>query len=51
MTGFLMTLASMCGVMFALPDWNHSKNWGYKPFFAMCLVTIGIGIMWATDKL
>ncbi len=51
MTGFLMTLASLCGVMFTLPEWNHSKKWGYKPFAVMCLVAIVMGVLWATERI
>ncbi len=51
MTGFLWTLASMCGVMFTIPGWNHSRDWGYKPFIVMCLVTLVFAVLWATERI
>lgn len=51
MTGFFWTFASMCGLMFSLPDWNHSRTWGYKPFIAMSLVTLLFAVLWLTEQL
>ncbi len=50
MSGFLMTLTSMIGVMLTLPYWRYSKKWGNRPCFLMSLATIIIATFWLNGR-
>ena len=46
MTGFLLTVAAMIGVMITLPFWRYSERWGNVPCYVMSLATLVIGWSW-----
>ena len=51
MTGFLLTLTMMFGVLFSMPHWEYSRKWGYKPIFLMSLGTLVVAFLWATERI
>lgn len=51
MTGFMLTLAMMFGVMFTMPHWEYSRKWGNKPLFVMSLATLVVGFLWVTERI
>ena len=51
MTGFIVTLAMMFGVMFTMPHWEYSRIWENEPLFVMSLPTLVVGFLWVTERL
>ncbi len=51
MFGFLMTVAFMFGVMFTIPYWGYSRNWGSKPCLFMSLATLVVGLLWYFERI
>ena len=51
MTGFILTLAMLVGVMISMPHWNYSRKWGNKPVVLMSLATFVVGFLWVTERI
>ena len=51
MTGFILTLTMLVGVMFTMPHWKHSRNWGNRPCFLMGIGTVVVGFLWITERI
>jgi hypothetical protein len=38
-------------VLGALPNWNHSRNWGYAPSGGLGLVLVVLAVLWLLGKI
>ena len=51
MTGFLMTIAMLTGVLVTMPYWDYSRTWGFKPFGIFSFLSVIVGALWIMEKI